>query len=148
MLLNIAGILAVCVAIFPMEWPSGDSGAIFSIHGASALGAFACLALVAWFTAGDTLGLVTDERRRKRYARLYKFLAVLLVASPVIAYVLSVVLGRRGALALFAEALALWTFAAYWLLKIRELRETQADVLGLQGSLVPVTSLEGTSPNA
>lgn len=135
-LLNVAGILAVCVAIFPMEWPSGNSGAAFSIHGASAIGVFVCLALVAWFTAADTLELVA-ESRRQWYARLYKFLAVLMLASPGVAYILSVVLERRGALVFFAEALGIWIFAAYWLLKIREMRETQADVHGLRGALAP-----------
>ena len=133
-LLNVAGFFAVCVAIFPMEWPSGSGGAILSFHGASAIGVFVCLALVAWFTAADTLKLV-DESRRQRYARRYKILAGLMVASPVIAYVISVILQRRGALVLVAEVLGIWFFAAYWLLKSREMRETQADVLGLQGSL-------------
>ena len=117
-----------------MAWPSGSGGAILSFHGASAIGIFVCLALVAWFTAADTLKLV-DESRRQPYARRYKILAGLMVASPVIAYVISVILQRRGALVLVAEVLGIWFFAAYWLLKSREMRETQADVLGLQGSL-------------
>ena len=65
----------------------------------------------------------------------------------VFAYILSVFLERRGALLRAvpgnswriraAEALGIWVFAAYWLLKIREMRETQADVHGLRGALVP-----------
>ena len=60
-----------------------------------------------------------------------------MLASPGVAYVLSVVLEQRGALVFFAEALGIWVFAAYWLLKIREMRETQADVHGLRGALAP-----------
>ena len=59
-----------------------------------------------------------------------------MLPSPVVAYMLSVVLDRSGLIVLLAEALGIWVFAAYWLLKSREMRETQADVLGLQGSLV------------
>ena len=60
-----------------------------------------------------------------------------MLVSPGFAYILSVFLERRGALVFFAEALGIWVFAAYWLLKIREMRETQADVHGLRGALVP-----------
>lgn len=144
-LLNLAGFLAVCVAIFPMAWPSGGGGARFSIHGASAVGAFVCLACVAWFTASNTLSLVTDPTKRARYKRGYQLLAFAMTLAPVAAYVLSVVFGART---LIAEALGLWIFSAYWFVKSFEIHETRADVHALQATLERVGTIDLPLPAA
>ncbi len=123
-LLDAAGLLAVGVAIFPMDPPSANGGALFSFHGVVAFLAFGCLAWVALFTASNTLKLM-DESRRQWYGSRYKTLGILMVASPAVAYFLNVFF-RLGLTVLIAEALCLWVFAAYWFLKGHEMHELDA----------------------
>lgn len=134
--LNIAGVMVVLVAVFPMEWQCGASCARFTIHGTAAVLAFLCIAFVAAFCAVDTLRLIRDEARRKRLERTYRGLAVLMLVSPLVAFVLSSVVGLRSALIFFVEASGMLAFAAYWVTKSREMRQTHADLMALEGALV------------
>src|SRR5216684_1487516 len=53
--LNFAGILAVGIAIFPMQWNCGTDCSWFSIHGLCAVLFFFCIAFVCIRCASDTL---------------------------------------------------------------------------------------------
>src|SRR5262245_28860273 len=66
MALNVAGVLALGIAIFPMKWPE-STGSSFSLHGACAISFFVCIAYVCIWRAGDTLPLIKDVAMRERY---------------------------------------------------------------------------------
>lgn len=134
--LNVAGIAAVLVAVFPMQWQCGDDCAPVSAHGVSAVVAFLAVAFVAAFCADETLNLVRDPDRRRQLRITYAILAALLLASPLAAFVLSSLLGFESALVFFVEAAGIIAFAAYWLVKGWELRQTHADRYALDGTLV------------
>jgi hypothetical protein len=58
-----------------------------------------------------------------------------MVASPVAAFILSLLPWFRGALIFFIEAAGVYVFALYWLVKSREIRETEADQKAAHGKL-------------
>ncbi|MFP2926300.1 hypothetical protein ACLESO_13990 [Pyxidicoccus sp. 3LG] len=121
-ILNLAGAFAVGVALFP----TGES----QLHGPCALLLFACMFYVSWFTHGDTVKYILDEKRAALYRRTYKILAFAMFACPAIAAVLIGLLAwdteHKGFL--FAVELGgIWAFAAYWLVKSREIERTRED---------------------
>jgi len=133
--LNIAGVLALGIALFPMTWPVGSKGTPFSLHGICAVSFFVCIAYVCIFRASDTLTLIHDHATRERYRRSYKLLGVAMVTSPAIAFILTSVLQLNTSLTFFVEAVGVYVFAAYWLLKSREIAGTNADQRAVTGKL-------------
>ena len=126
--LNFAGVFAIGIAIFPMEWNCGDECKKISIHGICAIAFFLCIAYVCIFCAKDTLELFNDKGRERRYQILYILIGFGMILSPLIALLLTLVLKQTSLFPFFAEAAGVWVFAAYWLLKSREIFFTYADV--------------------
>jgi hypothetical protein len=141
--LNLAAILITGVAVFPMSWPDSCfkgielEGLPWSLHGTCAISFFLCIAYVCLFRAGDTLVLIPDEEkdRRDRYRRLYRICGACMIAFPLIAFVLAGMLHRKDSFVFFAEAAGVYVFATYWLIKSKELDETDADLLAARGAL-------------
>jgi hypothetical membrane protein len=125
--LNLAALFAVLVAVFPTEpgrW----------VHGTAAVLFFLCIAYVCIFTASATLSLVRKDRQG-RYCWLYRLFGVAMAASPVVAAILSEFLGVRSSYVFIAEAVGVYAFAGYWLVKTVEIRETGADRKAASGKL-------------
>jgi hypothetical protein len=137
--LNLAGGFAVLVALFPKPW----DGPGLPLHGIFAVSFFLCIAYVCIFCASATLPLVKEKGRRTYYGRCYKLLGWAMVASPVLALILTWVLDSRRSYLFFAEAFGVYAFAAYWLVKTLEIRETKADQKAASGKL---QSPAGTGP--
>jgi hypothetical protein len=133
--LNCAGVLAVGIAIFPMWWNSVDDSRKFSLHGFCAISFFLCIAFVCIRCASDTLHLIQDENVKRRFKRQYNIIGVAMITSPAMAFVLTVLLQQYKALTFYVEAAGIFSFAAYWLTKSREISITEADRLALQGKL-------------
>jgi hypothetical protein len=129
--LNLAGIFAVLVALFPMGWDEPG----LPWHGIFAVCFFVCIAYVCIFCASATLTLVKEDRRAY-YRRTYKFLGYAMVASPIIAAIINWGLGFRSSYLFFAELCGVYAFAIYWLIKTKEIRETSADRKAAQGELL------------
>ena len=133
--LNLAGVLAVTVALVPplRESALGAQPLLTSSfwHGAAALAFFAAIGWVCIFRARDTLELIPNETVVRRYRQLYSLIGALMIAAPVGALVLSAVLDA-GRMVFWAEAFAVWVFAAYWLTKTYELRRSRGDEKLLQ----------------
>jgi hypothetical protein len=139
--LNLAGALAVGIAMRPTTPQCGDGG-LFTLHGTFAILFFLSIAYVCLFRASDTLSLIRDARRARRLRAVYRALGVLMVVSPAIAAALSAILrsGANESSALFlVEAFAVLTFAAYWITKSREMSVTDAELLALERKLQPAT---------
>ena len=136
--LNLAGILLVGVALFPMEWDCGDSCSKFSLHGTFAILFFLSIAYVCIFRASDTLGLIQDQAKVKRYKSVYKWLSLGMIASPAIAWVLALTLDPGSefkTLVFFVEAVGVIVFGSYWITKSREIALTNSERRAIEGKL-------------
>jgi len=136
-LLNIAGILAVCVAIFPMPWTDGKVSG-FPKHYVSAVTFFIFIAFVCMFCSGKTLKYMPNIPNREkiiaRYRLLYRVLAISMALSPVAAYAFNE-FTRQNSLGFWAEAFGIWAFGIYWLVKRKELRLSDVERRALKGDV-------------
>lgn len=136
-LLNIAGILAVCVAIFPMPWTDGKVSG-FPKHYVSAVTFFIFIAFVCMFCSGKTLKYMPNIPNREkiiaRYRLLYRVLAISMALSPVAAYAFNE-FTRQNSLGFWAEAFGIWAFGIYWLVKTKELRLSDVERRALKGDV-------------
>ena len=126
--LDLAGLCAVGVAFVPTAKGSACGAASgLSAHGAFAVVFFLCLAFICVFMSEQSLKSMPDPDRAARFRRAYRICAgamIVLIGLAVASRFLSggamEALCRRGA-TFFLEALAIWTFAAFWYIKTREL---------------------------
>lgn len=133
--LNFSGVCAVGLATSPMQWNCGNECAPVSAHGTFAVLFFIGIAYVCLFRAADTLHLLKDERREQKFRMLYKVTGILMVVSPLVALLLTVLLQQFKSYVYFVELVGTWTFAAYWILKSYELSITNAEYLALHGQV-------------
>jgi hypothetical protein len=136
--LNLAGALAIGIAMVPTSPCCAGHGTTVTPHGIFAALFFLTIAYVCLCRASDTLSLVRDTRKAKRLRAIYRVLGIAMVVSPAVAFALTVALrpGEGGrSLVFFVEAFAVWTFAVYWLTKSREMSETNAERLALERKL-------------
>jgi hypothetical protein len=135
--LNLAGVLAVCVAVFPTR--SGEEWELVNyVHVIAAVLFFVCLAYVSVFHASDTLRLIRDADRARLLQRWYRILGAAMLASPLFALAAAWLLRSRAgetSSVFFIEAFGVWAFAAYWLVKSWELQQTSADRAAARGIL-------------
>jgi len=126
--LNLAGVFAILVALFPMAW-SNEAGEVifkagkfgmFSVHGFSAVLLVFCVAYVCIFRPSKTLDLITNENVKKSFRREYNFLGGLMIILPIFIFVYLNVLGRNDNLILWVEIAVLLVFARYWWKKSNE----------------------------
>lgn len=134
--LNLAGICLVGVALFPTE--AGVSGFKLTLHGTFAILFFLAIAYVCIYRAADTLYLIKEKAKAKRYKLVYKWLGIGMIASPAIALVLTMTLQRGPEITswLFvAEAVGVIVFALYWITKSREIILTNSERKAIEGKL-------------
>ena len=114
--LNCAGVLALGIALFPMDWTSKSSGIVDDskvraclqgippticgtslhavMHAFCAISFFLCIAFVCLFCASDTLPLIKNKSREDTYRRIYHLTGGAMIVSPIIAFLLTQVLVR------------------------------------------------------
>jgi hypothetical protein len=132
--LNLAGILAVGVALLPMSWPGGPNDGWVSPHGACAVTFFLSIAYVCIFRAGDTVTeeLIPNPGTRAKYIATYRSLGGAMVLLPTMAWILSTVLhGTWGTF--FVEAAGIYVFATYWAVKSHETSKSDVDKKAARG---------------
>jgi hypothetical membrane protein len=116
--LNLAGLFAVGVAVFPMPW--NDQKHSLSLHGICAISFFLCIAFVSAVCSRDTLNLIKNTNVRDTYRRTYVGLAVSMVVSPIAAYAFNFATEHRSGI-FWAEFFGIYAFAAYWCVKTKEM---------------------------
>jgi len=143
--LNCAGILAIVVGLtptafvenvgqvkcetfttFPMRGISEMAASY--IHGISALLFFIAIIYVCIFRSNDTLkkqGLNLNYERIKFYQRIYYFLGAGMIIFPLASALLLHFLKEANSIIYFVEVAAVWVFSTYWLVKTREIHESQ-----------------------
>ena len=134
-LLNIASILTLGVAIFPMEWPPSSSEGVFSLHGFCAIGAFVCLALVSWISPKFSLKLMPPGPKRTRYVWAYVTIGIFMLLFPGIAWLLTNIMGDPGKFIFTAEVLGLLGFTGYWVTKSLEMWDTKGELKAIRGNV-------------
>lgn len=125
--LNVAGLLAIGVAYFPMEWNCGLECKKTSAHGVCAIALFVCLAYVTWIRSKDTLDYLPDERARKKFSNAYNITSFVMLIAPISAAILQVVFQKTGSYIFFLEAVGIWAFAGYWFIRTFEMRKSAID---------------------
>lgn len=133
--LNFAGGFALGVAIFPMNHGCGNSCPPINLHGICAVSLFLCMAFVVWFCSKDTLRLLNNEELERRYLLSYKAAGWLMIISPVIALVFTLVLQDLKKYTFFIEASGVEAFAFYWWMKSKELSKLPVEKLALDERL-------------
>ncbi|MEP0915021.1 hypothetical protein NDI45_29565 [Leptolyngbya sp. GB1-A1] len=140
--LNCAGILAIVVAFTPTEFLNVDgqvkcetfttlpirgiSEATASyIHGTSAILFFVAIAFVCIFTRNETLKEISNPVRKKFYKTIYNFLGAGMIVSPLTAAFLLLFWKETSNIIYFVESVAVWAFSAYWIVKTKEINESQ-----------------------
>ena len=131
--LNLAGLLALGIALFPMHW-SGSKDLAGELHNSFALLFFLCIAYVAIFRADDTLSLVS-ERRQKYYHRLYLSLGWAMVGLPIVSFILASSRPLKSYKIFLIEFVGIYAFGAYWVVKTKELFETDFDSKAAKGRI-------------
>lgn len=113
--LNLAGLSAIGVAIFPTQPES------ISIHGICAVSLFLLMAYVCRYRALDTLSELSDKKLRIRFKKIYMGLGALMLATPIIAWCLAFAFQGLQQYKFWIEAIGVWFFALYWTVKSMEL---------------------------
>jgi hypothetical protein len=133
--LNLAGILAWGVALFPMSWAEGTKDSSFSLHGTFAIAFFISIAYVCIFRSGDTLPLIEDDAIRNRYLKTYRLLGGAMVGLPLVAWAFLSLSPWRTSVIFFVELAGIYVFATYWVVKSHEASKTRMDEKATRGEL-------------
>lgn len=126
--MNLAGIFAVGVAIFPTDLPCTqdcERSVESAIHLFCAISFFLLIAYVCLFRSNDTVSEIPDETAQKNYRRIYRLLGCALVVFPALIFVDSLntmTVDFMGDSTIFwIEAVSIWVFAVFWLVKSYEI---------------------------
>lgn len=127
--LNVAGVLAVLIAVVPIDAPSDPPIApslTMWLHRAFGYLFFLAIAYVCIFRAADTTPFIASRAWSRFYRWMYKLLGVCMIVVPGVVFFL-VSEHQLNWKILLLEWVAIWLFAAYWLLKSKEIKDSQAD---------------------
>lgn len=122
--LNLAGLAAIGIALFPTDLGDEITTATGLVHGICAVTYFLAIAFVCLFEAKATLPLLHDEAKQRLYAMAYRLLGVLMVGLPLLVVALHWVprAAEEGGAVFWLEFVAIYVFAAYWIVKSIEIR--------------------------
>jgi hypothetical protein len=142
--LNLAGLLLIMVSMFPMGWTCRDACPQVSLHGVSAILFFLAIGYVCIFRSGDTLVLL-PERQQSAYRKIYRIIGLTMWIFPLTVAVLEAARVKLfgSHTIFFVEAVGIWTFASFWLIKSREIALSGADMAATSGKLMRPTRKKG-----
>jgi len=125
--LNLAGISAICVAIFPMPW-TAEKPQWLSMHFFSAMMFFVCIAFVCTFCSEKTLQFASfpggAATRRNFYRSLYGALALIINRWT-----------NQRSKTFWIETFGIVAFGVFWLVKTVELSSSGLETDSLQGKV-------------
>lgn len=135
--LNVAGVMAPCVALIPMPWPVATGYSIHTLHYVCAVLFFLCVGFTCVFCADKTLKELPPGPNKDKliafYKRVYRILAGVMILAPVAGWGAGLIWGH-GTFAL--EMAGIWAFGAYWLVKTWELHRSDVERRAMRGELV------------
>jgi hypothetical protein len=135
--LNIAGIAAPCVALFPMEWPCRTPGLTYhSVHFPAAITFFVCAGFTCIFCSNKTLAQIPNDPQHRRGIKIFRMtylvLGVAMFVLPVIAWFVAYNSSHKG---FWLEAAGVGAFGIYWLAKTIELKWSDVERRAFMGVL-------------
>lgn len=121
-ILNLAGVAAIGVAMFPMAADQCGRGQGVSVHALSAIALFICLAVVAIGFSKTRIRYIIYPPKRRRFATAYNLAGLAMIAMPaaVAALHFSGGGGCERHTIFWIEVFGIWAFAAYWFVKTAE----------------------------
>lgn len=123
-ILNLAGAAAISVAMNPMAATQCEDGHgnAFSIHAASAIFFFLCLATVAVLLSKGRVKHIIYPPKRRRFMVAYNVAGAAMIAMPLIVAAIHFLDGARceSHTVFWIETLGIWAFAFYWFVKTFE----------------------------
>ncbi|HEU0097417.1 MAG TPA: hypothetical protein VFQ67_01455 [Allosphingosinicella sp.] len=121
-ILNVAGVAAIGVAMFPMPPEQCGSGSSITLHALSAIVFFVCLAIVAIGFSKTRIQFIIYPPKRRRFKIAYNVAGLAMVAMPAAVFALHVLGGRRceSHWIFWVEVFGIWAFALYWFVKTAE----------------------------
>ncbi|MGH6778080.1 MAG: hypothetical protein ACRECL_08740 [Bradyrhizobium sp.] len=127
-ILNLAGVLALGVAILPMGRINffigiRPYGIDATPHLCCGFTMFACMTYISLHARHDTIRLFENPKLRDRYEFRYRWLGWLMMLSPVLALILNGIVGNQHTYVFFAESFGIWMFAFFWWVKSNELKD-------------------------
>jgi hypothetical protein len=127
--LNLAGLCAIAVALFPMDWMAAGQSWTDRLHYAAALIFFLMIAFVCLAESRTTLALVRDGTRRRALATTYKVLGALMIALPTLAVALHLLSEDRAnaKTTWLVEVSGIEVFALFWAVKSWEIRKIEQE---------------------
>ena len=137
--LNIAGLSALIVALFPTKTPAyctncASNAYSFYVHYAAAIVLFVCIAFVAWACSEETLVQLPEPKRR--YFRMgYYALAIIMVVTPAAVITMTYIFGIYHKWIFIVETVGIVMFSAYWALKSYELSMSKAEKKAMMGQM-------------
>jgi hypothetical protein len=125
-ILNAAGLCAFGIALSPTGYCLGIEDQRLTFHGVCAAIFFLCIAYVCVFLARVTLSKEEDDDRKKRFITIYNIIGAVMAVTIGLA-----ILGNSlfkeffnqpffRHLTFFIEAVGIWAFSAFWLVKTQE----------------------------
>lgn len=123
--LNLAGLFAIGVALIPMRWEVGDVKAGSNLHDIFAVLFFLCIAYVCVFCADNTLKHSQDNKIKYKWIRRYRVVGTAMIVLPVIMILMNSFFPGFGVL--ISEAVGIWIFGCYWILKSLEISQIDSD---------------------
>jgi hypothetical protein len=125
-ILNVAGVAAISVAMNPTGNPQcvDGHGNGFSLHAASAVLFFICLAIVAVGLSKGRVKYILAPRLKRRFKMAYNAAGFAMVAMPaaVIAIHFLSQTGCNSHWIFWIECFGIWAFSFYWFVKNYEYR--------------------------
>jgi hypothetical protein len=121
-ILNLAGVAVISVAMNPMPDDQGNNDP--TIHAASAVIFFSCLAIVAVFFSKGRTQYIIYPPKRARFERAYNAAGFAMIAMPLAVAAVHYLGGRaeHSHWIYWIEAFGIWSFSAYWFVKTLEYR--------------------------
>lgn len=121
--LNLAGLLAGAIALFPMRITCDGIPNRFTPHGTFAILFFLCIAAVAIFAGPSTLDRIKDPKLREFFRHGYRVTGFVMVLAPGSVIAWSLLTGSYAEHTFAIEVAGMYAFAAFWVLKSWEIHK-------------------------
>jgi hypothetical protein len=121
--LNVAGLLAGAIALFPMRNTCDGIPNRFSPHGTFAILFFLCIAAVAVLSGPSTLDRIQDPKLRRFLRQGYRITGFVMVLAPGSVIAWSLLTGTYAEHTFAIEVAGIYAFAAFWILKSWEIHK-------------------------
>ena len=121
-ILNLAGVAVISVAMNPMPKDQGNKD--LTVHAASAIVFFLCLAIVAVWLSKKRIEHIIYPPLKRRFTIAYNAAGLAMIAMPLAVIGLHF-LGRsteQSHWIYWVETFGIWSFAFYWFVKTQEYR--------------------------